>query len=75
MVAGTAIVCVSMLTLGFTRELVTLLFSDDDERIKRPTIFLAVLAIYCVDFAINAGMSTTILCLNSKKAQFADVPG
>lgn len=56
MVMGTLIVAVSLLVLGFTRELVGLVVVDD-EAARRPTIVLAVLAIYAVDFAINAGMS------------------
>ncbi|KND89468.1 General alpha-glucoside permease [Tolypocladium ophioglossoides CBS 100239] len=52
MVVGAAIVAVSLLVLGFTREIVGLL-GRDDEQARRPTIILAVLAIYVVDFAIN----------------------
>lgn len=54
MVLGAAIVAVSLLTLGFTREIVGLFVGDDDAA-RRPTIVLAVFAIYAVDFAINAG--------------------
>lgn len=54
MVLGAAVVAVSLLTLGFTREIVGLVISDD-EAARRPTIVLAVLSIYAVDFAINAG--------------------
>ncbi|KAM3543141.1 hypothetical protein ARSEF1564_003946 [Beauveria bassiana] len=53
MVLGAAIVAVAMLVLGFTKELVGLLIQDA-EAARVPTIFLAVLAIYVVDFAINA---------------------
>ncbi|SCO79792.1 related to sucrose transporter SUT1D [Fusarium oxysporum] len=41
---------------SFTREIVGFVVTDD-EAAKRPTIVLAVLAIYVVDFAINAVMS------------------
>jgi solute carrier family 45 protein 1/2/4 len=54
MVVGSIIVAISLLILGFTRELVGLVVTDD-EAAKRPTIVVAVLAIYVVDFAINAG--------------------
>lgn len=54
MVIGTIIVALCLLVLGFTREIVGWVISDD-EAAKRPTIVLAVLAIYAVDFAINAG--------------------
>lgn len=56
MAFGALTVAVSLMVLGFTRELVGLLV-DNDEAAKRPTIVLAVLAIYAVDFAINAGSS------------------
>lgn len=54
MVIGTAIVAVVLLVLGFTKELVGL-FITDAEAAQWPTIILAVLSIYVVDFAINAG--------------------
>lgn len=54
MVLGAVIVALNLLTLGFTREIVGLFVSDDDAA-RTPTIVLAVLAIYAVDFAINAG--------------------
>ncbi|KAM0437736.1 hypothetical protein ACHAPT_002101 [Fusarium lateritium] len=56
MVIGSIIVAVNLLILGFTREIVGWVVTDD-EAAKRPTIILAVLAIYVVDFAINAVMS------------------
>lgn len=55
MVVGSIIVAISLLILGFTREIIGY-FIIDEEAAKRPTIVLAVLAIYVVDFAINAGM-------------------
>lgn len=59
MVIGAVIVAVTLLILGFTRELVGLVV-DDDQAAKRPTIVLAVLAIYVLDFAINASMSQSV---------------
>ncbi|CEI64798.1 hypothetical protein FVEN_g3301 [Fusarium venenatum] len=56
MVIGSIIVAISLLILGFTREIIGY-FITDEEASKRPTIVLAVLAIYVVDFAINAVMS------------------
>ncbi|KAM0345306.1 hypothetical protein ACHAPU_006705 [Fusarium lateritium] len=56
MVVGSIVVAISLLILGFTRELVGV-FVADDEAAKRPTIVVAVLSIYVVDFAINAVMS------------------
>ncbi|WYZ34459.1 hypothetical protein EsH8_I_000735 [Colletotrichum jinshuiense] len=55
-VIGSIIVAVSLLTLGFTKEIVEL-FISDKETARIFTIILAVLAIYAVDFAINAVMS------------------
>lgn len=60
MVLGAAIVAVAMLVLGFTKEIVTV-FIADAEAARVPTISLAVLAIYVVDFAINAGKTNSLL--------------
>ncbi|KAI5467247.1 major facilitator superfamily domain-containing protein [Mariannaea sp. PMI_226] len=56
MVVGSLIVSTCLIVLGFTRNVVGILISDD-ETAKRPTIVLAVLTIYVVDFALNAVMS------------------
>ncbi|CAM1506738.1 Fc.00g063790.m01.CDS01 [Cosmosporella sp. VM-42] len=55
MVAGALVAAISLLVLGFTAEIVGLVVSEENAR--APTIVLAVLAIYAVDFAINAVMS------------------
>ncbi|KAK1521736.1 sucrose transporter, partial [Colletotrichum paranaense] len=55
-VIGSIIVAVSLLTLGFTKEIVEM-FVSDKETARIFTIILAVVAIYFVDFAINAVMS------------------
>ncbi|KAL2263757.1 hypothetical protein VTK26DRAFT_5284 [Humicola hyalothermophila] len=53
---GSVIVACSLVVLGFTKEIVGSFVTDSD--IARPlTILLAVLALYFVDFAINAVMS------------------
>ncbi|GJC83825.1 general alpha-glucoside permease [Colletotrichum liriopes] len=52
-VMGAIIVAFSLLTLGFTKEIVEF-FVTDKETARVFTIILAVLAIYVVDFAINA---------------------
>lgn len=62
MVVGSIVVAISLLILGFTREIVSF-FISDEEAAKRPTIILAVLAIYVVDFAINAGMDFPMGCM------------
>jgi solute carrier family 45 protein 1/2/4 len=59
MVIGSIIVAVCLLVLGFTREIVGWFLgaNDNDDVAQKPTIVIAVLAIYAVDFAINAVMS------------------
>jgi len=53
MIAGTLIVCLSLFVLGWTSEIVSTFISSKDTK-ESMTIFLAVLAIYGIDFAINA---------------------
>ena len=72
MVASAVFSAICMLVLGFTREVVGVVIQDD-ETAKRPTIVLAVLSIYAVDFAINAGMFmvsqiVSDLCSNSDQS-------
>ncbi|KAG6032713.1 hypothetical protein E4U41_007163 [Claviceps citrina] len=56
MVMGALIVACCLLVLGFTKELVGLVVPD--EAVARgPTVALAVLSIYALDFAINGVMS------------------
>ncbi|KAF6818616.1 sucrose transport protein [Colletotrichum sojae] len=55
-VMGSAITAVALMILGFTKEIVGL-FISDKETARIFTIILAVMAIYVVDFAINAVMS------------------
>lgn len=54
MVVGSLVVGVCLLVLGWTKEIVGL-FVEDGEWKKTCTIWVAVLSIYAVDFAINAG--------------------
>ncbi|KAF3348897.1 hypothetical protein VD0002_g6968 [Verticillium dahliae] len=55
-VMGSMIAALSMIVLGFTQEIVGF-FVADEKSARGFTITLAVLAIYAVDFAINAVMS------------------
>ncbi|KAI5927823.1 major facilitator superfamily domain-containing protein [Camillea tinctor] len=55
-IIGSVISAICLLTLGFTKEIVAL-FIKDEQTSQTMTIFLAVLAIYAVDFSINAVMS------------------
>jgi solute carrier family 45 protein 1/2/4 len=54
MVLGSFLVAACLLVLGWTKEVVGL-FVEDGEYKKSCTVVVAVLAIYAVDFAINAG--------------------
>ena len=53
MVVGSVVVGLCLLLLGWTKEVVGI-FAPDGEFKSNVTIFIAVLAIYAVDFAINA---------------------
>lgn len=61
MVIGAAVVAVSLLVLGFTKQLVNSAFGETAS--PRAIIVVAVLAIYVVDFAINAGGLFAILIM------------
>jgi solute carrier family 45 protein 1/2/4 len=54
MVAGSVVVAACLVVLGWTKEIVGVFISDPDTA-KTWTIVVAVLSIYAVDFAINAG--------------------
>lgn len=54
-VVGSVIVAGGLMTLGWTKELVSLVMPTDTDFAKMLIIFLAVLALYVTDFAINAG--------------------
>jgi solute carrier family 45 protein 1/2/4 len=56
MVIGSAIVAACLLVLGWTKEIVGCFVAEGEFR-KTCTIATAVLSIYAVDFAINAGES------------------
>ncbi|KAK4250838.1 general alpha-glucoside permease [Corynascus novoguineensis] len=55
-VIGSVIVALSLLTLGFTKEIISA-FVSDPATAGVLTIMMAVLSLYCVDFSINAVMS------------------
>jgi solute carrier family 45 protein 1/2/4 len=58
MFIGTLIVCFSLFILGWTSEVVSLFVQEEDAK-KSATVVLAVLAIYGIDFAINAVQAST----------------
>ena len=53
MAAGTVLVAMFLLLLGWTKEVVKM-FVTEKEAVREATIFLAVFSIYGIDFAINA---------------------
>lgn len=55
MIFGSILVTACLLVMGWTKEIV-LFFFEEGEFAKRLTVIVAVLSIYAVDFAINAGM-------------------
>ncbi|KAL7789447.1 major facilitator superfamily domain-containing protein [Trichoderma ceciliae] len=58
MLAGAIVVSACLLVLGFTREIVDAVAGGDGgDEARRMAVALAVMAIYAVDFAINAVMS------------------
>jgi solute carrier family 45 protein 1/2/4 len=59
---GSVIVALSLLALGFTKELVTS-FIPDPETARLLTIMMAVLSLYVVDFSLNAGEFASIPAL------------
>lgn len=56
-VVGSIIVAGGLMTLGWTKEIISLVMATDTDFAKFLIIFLAVLALYVTDFAINAVMS------------------
>ncbi|KAI9745106.1 MAG: hypothetical protein M1818_001384 [Claussenomyces sp. TS43310] len=56
MVIGSVLVAACLIIMGWTKEIV-LMFMKEGDTAKSCTIFLAVLSIYAVDFAINAVQS------------------
>jgi solute carrier family 45, member 1/2/4 len=56
MVAGSALVGINLLIIGWTRELGALFFSPDTDAYHTLVIWIAVFSVYLLDFAINAGM-------------------
>jgi len=57
MVGGTVIVSICLLILGWTKEIIAAFVGEGELR-REATIFLAVLSIYALDFAINAVQSS-----------------
>ena len=56
MVAGSAIVGICLLTIGWTREIGTWFLDVDDDSYQILVIWIAVISVYLLDFAVNAGI-------------------
>jgi solute carrier family 45, member 1/2/4 len=57
MVAGSALVGMNLLVIGWTREIGSWFLSVDSEHYQTLVIWIAVISVYLLDFAINAGTS------------------
>lgn len=57
MVAGSVLVGVNLLVIGWTREIGAWFLSVDSEHYQTLVIWIAVISVYLLDFAINAGTS------------------
>lgn len=55
MLFGGVVCGLAMLLLGFTKDVSSWFLDRDSKANANLTIWLAVLAIYCIDFSINAG--------------------
>lgn len=64
MVVGSFVVGACLMVLGWTKEIVAYYVEEGPFR-KECTVMLAVLSIYAIDFAINAGMLNTSNCSRS----------
>jgi solute carrier family 45 protein 1/2/4 len=54
MVIGSFVVMICLVFMAWAKEIVAI-FMDEGDAAKTVTIFVAVLSIYAVDFAINVG--------------------
>jgi len=62
MVVGSALVGVNLLIIGWTRELGAIFFDPDTDQFGRLIVWIAVISVYLLDFAINAGKLNTVKC-------------
>lgn len=54
MIIGSIVVAACLIILGWTKEIVGI-FTEDRDMAKTGSIVIAVLSIYTLDFAVNAG--------------------
>jgi solute carrier family 45 protein 1/2/4 len=57
MVAGSALVGINLMIIGWTKEIASLFLADDSPHYQTLVIWIAVISVYLLDFAINAGTS------------------
>lgn len=57
MVAGSIIVAINLMIIGWTKEFASIFISEetDPDRYATLVIWIAVISVYLLDFAINAG--------------------
>ena len=61
MVAGSILVGINLLIIGWTREIGSWFLSRDDDNYQTLVIWIAVICMYLLDFSINAGASTPLV--------------
>jgi solute carrier family 45, member 1/2/4 len=57
MVAGSILVGINLMIIGWTREIGSIFLSPESDRYQTLVIWIAVVSVYLLDFAINAGFS------------------
>jgi len=66
MVAGSAIVGINLMIIGWTKEVASIFISEETAPDQYATlvIWIAVISVYLLDFAINAGIPLTAVLPN-----------
>jgi len=57
MVAGSALVGINLVVIGWTREIGSLFLPVESDNYQTLVIWIAVISVYLLDFAINAGIA------------------
>jgi solute carrier family 45, member 1/2/4 len=61
MVAGSILVGINLMIIGWTREIGSIFLSPESDSYQTLVIWIAVVSVYLLDFAINAGISLQII--------------
>jgi solute carrier family 45 protein 1/2/4 len=61
MVAGSILVGINLMIIGWTREIGSIFLSPESDSYQTLVIWIAVVSVYLLDFAINAGISSQII--------------